>query len=62
MKSVAYPIDVDRIPEWFQELPFDDDLMEVTIIDKKITNLLGVLEWDLNGTHNSETFDNLFEF
>lgn len=62
MKSVAYPIDADRIPVWFQELPFDDELMEFTIIDKKISNLLGVLDWDLSDTNNSETFDNLFEF
>ena len=60
--SIAYPIDSDRIPEWFQELPFDHDLMETTIIDKKIDNLIGVLKWDLSDTNASETFDNLFDF
>jgi len=62
MKSIAYPIDADRIPEWFQELPFDHDLMETTIIDKKIDNLIGVLKWDLRNASNSETFEDLFSF
>jgi DNA polymerase elongation subunit (family B) len=60
--SIAYPIDELKIPQWFQDLPFDNDLMEHTIITKKINNLVGVLNWDLNDTNNSETFDNLFEF
>jgi len=62
MTSIAYPIDADRIPEWFQELPFDHDLMETTIIDKKIDNLIGVLKWDLRNASNSETFEDLFSF
>ena len=62
MTSVAYPIDETRIPEWFQELPFDHDLMETTIIDKKIDNLIGVLKWDLSDADASETFDDLFDF
>jgi len=62
MTSVAYPIDETRIPQWFQELPFDHDLMETTIIDKKIDNLIGVLKWDLSAASTSEQFDNLFDF
>lgn len=62
MTSVAYPIDETRIPQWFQELPFDHDLMETTIIDKKIDNLIGVLKWDLSAANTSEQFDNLFDF
>ncbi len=60
--SIAYPIDELKLPTWFQELPFDNNEMEFTIITKKINNLIGVLNWDLNDTNNSETFDNLFEF
>ena len=60
--SIAYPIDEKKIPKWFQELPFDHDTMEHTIITKKVNNLIGVLNWDLSDTNNSETFDNLFEF
>ena len=62
MTSVAYPIDETRIPQWFQELPFDHDLMETTIIDKKIDNLIGVLKWDLSDANTSEQFDSLFDF
>ena len=62
MTSVAYPIDETRIPQWFQELPFDDEEMEATIIDKKLQNLIGVLKWDLSDANASETFTNLFDF
>ena len=50
MVTIAYPIDEPHIPKWFKELNFDHELMEATIIDKKIKNLLGVLEWDLDQT------------
>ena len=62
LKSVAYPIDENKIPQWFQELAFDHDLMEQTIVDKKLDNLIGVLKWDLSDANASETFENLFEF
>jgi ribonuclease BN (tRNA processing enzyme) len=62
INSIAYPIDENKIPQWFQELPFDHDEMEYTIITKKIENLIGVLGWDLRDANNSEAFDNLFEF
>lgn len=59
--SVAYPIDVMHIPAWFKELPFDDELMEATIVDKKVENLLGVLKWDLaSSTNINSTFNSLF--
>jgi DNA polymerase elongation subunit (family B) len=61
--SVAYPIDVLHIPEWFKTLPFDNGLMETTIVDKKVENLLGVLKWDLtNNTQIKTKFDSLFSF
>ncbi len=60
--SIAYPIDEKKIPKWYQELPFDNNLMEHTIITKKVNNLIDVLNWDLSDTNNSEIFDNLFEF
>lgn len=62
-KSVSYPIDENNLPEWFKELPFDDELMLNTIVDKKVDNLLGVLKWDLEGqTDISSTFNDLFSF
>jgi DNA polymerase elongation subunit (family B) len=61
--SIGYPTDEQRLPQWFKELPFDDSLMESTIVDQKIDNLLSVLNWDLASATNTEnTFQSLFEF
>ena len=44
-------------------MPFDDNLMESTLVDEKISNLLGVLKWDLRAnTDTNSTFDELFSF
>jgi hypothetical protein len=62
-KSVGIPTDESNIPDWFKVLPFDNALMETTIIDNKVENLLGVLQWDLlNKTDISNTFQQLFDF
>jgi DNA polymerase elongation subunit (family B) len=60
--SVAYPVDELRLPKWFQDLPFDHAEMETTIINNKIENLIGVLEWNLESTYKTNTFQNLFSF
>ena len=60
--SVAYPTDELRLPSWFQELPFADEEMESVIIDNKLGNLLGVLDWDIKSTEQKNTFNNLFDF
>ena len=60
--SIAYPVDELRIPQWFQELSFDDDAMEATIVDQKISNLIGVLDWDVQSTETTNTFNKLFQF
>jgi DNA polymerase elongation subunit (family B) len=62
LTSVAYPVDEMRIPKWFQELPFDHDEMESVIINNKISNLIGVLDWDIESTTRNTTFSSLFEF
>lgn len=59
--SIGIPTDEKRIPDWFKELPFDDNDMEDIIVTKKIENLLGVLKWDLDSTKNNTTFDSLFD-
>ena len=61
MTSIAYPIDELHLPNWYKDLPFDHSEMEKTIINKKITNLIGVLDWDLKDTENTNTFNSLFE-
>lgn len=61
--SVGYPTDESHLPAWFKELPFDDAEMEGTIVDQKVENLLGVLEWDIpSHTDIKTTFDSLFSF
>jgi DNA polymerase elongation subunit (family B) len=61
--SVGYPTDVAHIPQWFKDLPFDQDLMEAGIVDQKVENLLGVLDWKITeNTDIKTTFDTLFTF
>jgi len=61
--SIAYPTDQLRLPTWFCELPFDDEEMEKTLVDEKVDNLLGVLNWDLRqNTDTKTTFSDLFSF
>ena len=61
--SIGYPTDEQHLPQWFKDLPFDNSLMEATIVDQKIDNLLSVLEWDIASATNTEnTFQSLFEF
>ena len=61
--SVGYPTDATQIPQWFKDLPFDQGLMESTIVDQKVENLLGVLNWDISAsTDINSTFDSFFTF
>jgi DNA polymerase elongation subunit (family B) len=60
--SVAYPVDELRLPKWFQDLPFNHSEMETTIINNKLENLIGVLEWDLESTTQDNTYNSLFTF
>jgi DNA polymerase elongation subunit (family B) len=61
--SIGYPTDETHIPQWFKDLPFDDAEMETTVVDQKLDNLLGVLDWDLKSATNTEnTFQTLFEW
>jgi hypothetical protein len=60
--SIAYPVDELRLPKWFQDLPFDHAEMEATIINNKLDNLIGVLDWDLDSTTQTNTFGSLFSF
>jgi DNA polymerase elongation subunit (family B) len=58
--SIAYPTDELRLPEWFKELSFDNAAMESTIIDNKVDNLIGVLDWDISASDQKTSFDMLF--
>lgn len=61
--SVAYPIDEQRLPKWYIELPFDSETMEAAVVDKKIENLLSQLdEWDdiKSAISSTTTFNDFF--
>jgi DNA polymerase elongation subunit (family B) len=60
--SIAYPVDELRIPQWFKDLSFDDEAMEQAIINKKLDNLIGVLDFDIGASEQNNTFSTLFEF
>jgi hypothetical protein len=60
--SVAYPVDELRLPKWFQELPFDHNEMETVIINNKLDNLIGVLDYDLNSTLENSLINKFFTF
>lgn len=63
MTSIAYPTDELRLPQWFLELPFDDAGMIESLVDEKIDNLIGVLNWDIKADINTgSTFEELFKF
>jgi DNA polymerase elongation subunit (family B) len=63
MTSIAYPTDEPRLPKWFIELPFDNNEMEKTLVDEKIENLLGVLNWNIKNNINvNSSVDDLFSF
>jgi hypothetical protein len=51
-----------QLPDWFKELPFDDDMMETAVLDKKVTNVIGQMGFDLDRIHESETMQQFFEF
>lgn len=62
MSSVAYPVDELHLPQWFKELPFDDEAMEDKVVTTKLNNLIGILNWDLDRAKDDTTFGNLFSF
>lgn len=57
MSAIAYPIDEPHLPEWFKELDFDCQAMEDGIIDKKVKNLLSVLNWRLDESRDDFVTD-----
>ena len=46
----------------FTKLPFDDDAMETAVLDKKVTNVIGEMKFDLSRIHETEAMQTFFEF
>ena len=63
LSSIAYPVDEVHLPDWFTSLPFASDEMIASIVDQKVKNLLGVLNWDLSRTNKEHAhLETLFDF
>jgi len=63
LTSIAYPVDEVHLPDWFLNLPFDSEGMQAGIVDQKVKNLLGVLNWDLSRTNKEHAhLETLFDF
>jgi DNA polymerase elongation subunit (family B) len=63
MTSVAYPVDELRLPKWFKDLPFDEAAMMQSLVNDKIENLIGVLNWEVeNETNINAPAASLFSF
>lgn len=60
--NIAYPTDELQLPQWFKDLPFDDEMMEESVLNKKIFNVLGAMGWDLSRMKDSDALDNFFDF
>jgi hypothetical protein len=60
--SIAYPTDEMQLPDWFKDLPFDEEAMEHAVLDKKVSNVIGQMGFDLDKIHESETLQQFFEF
>ena len=49
MRSVAIKVDEIYVPDWFKELPFDNDVHEGKLLDQKLFNVLGaIMDWDFS--------------
>ena len=64
IKSIGYPIECrEYLPEWFKELPFDEDEMEQKVLVKKMENIFGIIDMDI-GIHETSAMAScgMFEF
>jgi DNA polymerase elongation subunit (family B) len=61
MDSIARPVDQEEhaLPDWFKTLPFDTATMERKLIDDKLENLIGILDWDIGASRKDTAFAKL---
>lgn len=61
--TMAYPLELEnKLPSWYKELPFDSNEMENILIDKKLNNMFGCLDWDLENTKIDTSIDDFFDW
>lgn len=58
MTSIAYPNDLTRFPKWFKQLPFSEQDMEDSVIDKTIDTVFGCIDWKLTLKSAMESEEN----
>lgn len=46
--SIALPKDINTIPKWFKQLPFDEQSMKDSVVDETIDSIYGILNWGLS--------------
>ena len=59
--SIAYPTDEMHLADWFKNMPFDEEAMEESVLNKKINNVLGAMGWDLSRMNESKTLTEFFD-
>ena len=57
MNSIALPIDLNIIPQWFKDLPFDEQKMAGSVVNKTIESIFGVLNIDLSLDNLDDPFE-----
>lgn len=62
MNSIAYPVDLEFLPKWFKDLPFDEQKMEGSVVDTTIETIFGILNWDLSMSTALNTNNDLEDF
>ena len=66
MKSIAYPNDIARLPKWFKQLPFAEQDMGDSAVDKTIETVFGGIGWDLSlassTKSNNEELESIISF
>lgn len=62
MKSIAYPLDLNILPEWFKELPFSEQDMEDSIIDTTLDTIFKAVNWKLRLSDAMRTNDDINDF
>lgn len=60
--NIAYPIDELQLPDWFKNLPFDEEGMMESVLMKKIQNVIGAMGFDLSRAQESEALSEFFDF